>query len=117
MNAPEFLERQFGAGIEVDLAPGDFTVGITAVILAKPNGRRVRVRLSNFGGGIVALGIDQGVTATTGTPLAPGETIEFTCLEDFSEPTRQIIGISAVAGNAVHVVETVLTGSSDAAKL
>ena len=96
-----------------DQFPSDKTVGTAALRLVPANARRLKVRFANNGTDIVALGYDASVTFTTGIPVPPGQIAEFDWQEDYEEVTREFWGISAVAGNAVHITESIMTGIPD----
>jgi hypothetical protein len=112
-NVRAFLQETLGDSVATDDIPSDVTVGTSTVTLVNSNSRRIKVRLSNFGGATVAVERDSSVTATTGIPISPGETLELDAQEDYELCTKQLIGISAFAGNAVHIVETVLLGDAE----
>lgn len=113
MRVRDLLALYFQYSLPVDQFPSDVTVGTAATLIVKANARRVKFRLANNGTDIVALGYDPSVTFSTGIPLPPGQVIEFDWQTDYEEVTRQIWGISATAGNSVHVTETIMTGADD----
>ena len=109
------IAAYFRNEIASDLVRSSVTVGTTAIALAQYSERRVKLRLCNFGGANVVLGRDFAVTATTGIQLSPGQTVEFDWQDDQQEVARQLVAISAIAGNVVEVVETLLLTSHDGA--
>jgi hypothetical protein len=112
-NVRDFLEEHYGDSLPTDDNPSDVTVGVTAVQLVTVNARRIKLRMCNFGGANVVFERDASVTATTGIQLSPGQTIELTAPEDFELVTKQLFGISSFAGNAIHIIETVMVGGDD----
>lgn len=110
-NVRALLVELFGDSVATDDNPSDVTVGTAATQLLAYNARRVRAELTNLGGASVIIGRDFSVTATKGIQIAPGETLVLDWQEDLEDVTRQWVGISAVAGNSVHVHEVILTGT------
>ena len=113
-NVRALLVELFGDSVATDDTTSDVTIGTVAVQLLTYNPRRVRAILTNLGGAPVVIGRDFAVTATTGIQIAPGESLEFDWQEDLEDVTRQWVGISAAAGNSVHVHEVILNGTVDA---
>lgn len=103
----------FGYSLPVDEAESDVTVGITAIRLVGVNARRAKVQFSNFGGSTIVIGTSAAVTAAKGIPIAPGLTGEFDWQTDYDRVIEEFWAISAAAGNAVHVTETITTGADD----
>lgn len=103
----------FGYTLPVDTFEKDVTVGTSAVKLVDAKSRRAKLQLSHFGGANIAIGTHPDVTATTGIQFSPGQTAEFDWQDDYDRVTEEFWAISAVAGNSVHVVETVMTGAPD----
>jgi hypothetical protein len=109
----DLLAAWFGYSLPLDPTLSDVTVGVTAVKLWNANARRAKGIISHFGGANIALGHSAAVTATTGIQFSPGQTIELDWQEDYDTVTEELWGISAAAGNAVHVEEELMTGADD----
>ena len=104
----ELLADFYDEGFATDDKDSDVTVGTGVVQIVGPSAIRTKFRLCNFGGANVVLGRANNVTATTGIQLSPGQTIEFDWADDGDDVTRAWFGISAAAGNPIHVIETFL---------
>jgi len=109
----DLLKRWIGYSLPTDLALSDVVVGTTAKQIVAANARRTKVRFTNNGTDIVALGLDPSVTFSTGIPVPPGQIAEFDWQDDLEEVTRAFWGISATAGNSVHVTETLMTSADE----
>jgi len=96
-----------------DQFASDKTVGTAALRLVIANARRLKVRFINNGTDIVSLGYDATVTTTTGVPVPPGQIAEFDWQEDYEEVTREFWGVSATAGNPLHITEHIMTATPD----
>lgn len=99
------IELFFGTQIRVQPQESDVSVGATPVQLGQFARTRVNVALSNNGGNPVAIGFSNQVTATTGIPLAIGQTVFFNWYIDGEIVTRDIWAISSAGTNSVHVIE------------
>ena len=110
---PDVERLWFGYSLPVDQAESDVTVGVAAIRLVGANARRAKVQFCNFGGSTIVIGASAAVTATKGIPVAPGVTAEFDWQTDLDRVMEEFWAISAAAGNAVHVVETIMTGADD----
>lgn len=104
----------FNYSLPTDQQGSDVTVGTAAKQIVGANSRRLKLRMANNGTDIVALGYDASVTSNTGIPIPPGQVAEFDWQEDLEEVARAIWGISATAGNSVHITEHIMTANEDA---
>jgi hypothetical protein len=95
----------------------DVTVGVTVVQLLKPNQQRFWVSFSNNGAATVVISKSQVVTATTGWPIPAGGTLGFSWLGDGDISTEGWFGISAGAGNGVHIIEQIASGEDESRHL
>lgn len=113
-NVRAALALLYGDSFATDDFPSDVTVGTTAVQLVKANARRIGLDMTNLGNSPIVFELDFSVTATKGNQIAPGETVTLDWLEDFELVTKQLVGISAFAGQSLHIVEKVLVGTTPA---
>jgi hypothetical protein len=104
----------YGDSFATDDIPSDVSVGAAATLLVKANSRRIGVDMTNLGGVPIVFEQDFSVTTTKGHQIAPGETVTLDWLEDFELVTKQLVGISAVAGQSLHIIEKVLVGTTPA---
>jgi hypothetical protein len=109
-DARELIEFYFGKPIVTRPQESDVTVGTTAVKLGSFADTRTAIQISNGGSATIALGFSNGVTAATGIQVAAGGFAQLSWLDDQDLINVDIWAISAMAGNGVHVVESVLSG-------
>lgn len=109
-DARELIEFYYGIKITTIPRESDATVGTTAVKLGSNANTRTAIQISNAGAATIAVGFSNSVTATTGIQVDPGGFLEMAWLTDQELVNSDIWAISAAAGNAVHVVESVLSG-------
>ena len=113
-NVRAFLREYYGDSLPTYAQDSDVTVGVAAIQLVPANARRILLAISNYGLSSVVIGRDYSVGLTTGVvSIDPGVTLLMDALNDLENITRQWIGIAGLAGNAVHILETILTGLPD----
>jgi hypothetical protein len=113
-NVRAALVLLYGDSFAIDTIRSDVTVGTSAAQLVKSNARRISLDITNLGGAPIVFDEDFSVTTSKGYQVAPGETATLDWLEDFELVTKQLVAISAVAGQSIHIVEKVLIGTTPA---
>jgi len=106
----DLLALYVGDRLHTDALEADFTVGTTAVRIAQPNIRRTEIIITNWGAANVAIGMTNGVTATTGWILGINAWMSLVWFADLDLAAAELWAISAGAGNAIHVLERRLVG-------
>ena len=111
--AREFLTSEYGDPLISDITETDFTVGTSALLIAKRNGATIKRTLTNNGVAAIFIAANPAVAANTGIQLGPGQTLIISTLQDFDLASCDLYAISASAGNAVHVIHLRLIGSQE----
>ena len=106
----DLIRLYYGDGLVTRRNESDVTIGTSAGSIVGPNPQRVALYLSNWGAASIAIGLTRSVTATTGIIIPTLTGIQLVWLTDLDFVSEGIFGISAGAGNALHVVETVMVG-------
>ena len=106
----DLLFAEYGDELVCNFLETDVTVGTTVVQLARGNGRRIWLTMTNWGAAAISLSVNPAVTATTGLIIPPNGYLNFSWRADADLSTAQIYAISGGAGNSVHVSEQVLVG-------
>lgn len=101
----DLLAAYVGDGLHTDALEADFTVGTSAVRIAQPNARRTEIIITNWGAAAIAVGLTNGVTATTGWIVGASAWISLVWFPDLDLASAELWAISGGAGNAVHVLE------------
>ena len=110
-NLADFLGEWYGDELPSDDTDSDVTVGTSAVQLVGVNARRIVLRVCNPSGAAIAIGRDASVTTTKCViVLTAGQTLEMNFLVDTMDVTRSWWAVSVVGGNAIHILETIITG-------
>lgn len=104
------IELFFGTQIRTAPREADVSVGATAVLIGANARTRTAVGIGNNGTANVQWSFQPGVTATTGMPLPPGQSIFFGWYLDNENVSYDLYVISSSGTNSVHVVEYVTAG-------
>ncbi len=104
------LEVYYGLQLRTRPRESDVSVGTTAVTLGQFARMRLAINLGNTGGNTVFVGFSSAVTITTGIPVPAGGFMSLNWIPDNELVMQDLWAISSLAGNGVHVVESVVEG-------
>src|SRR6185437_17056120 len=99
----DLLALYYGDNLRTRRVESDKTIGVTASQIVAPNPQRVMLYLFNWGAAAIAIGLSQSVTATTGLGIPASTGLSIPWFPDIDFPAEGLFGISAGAGNALHV--------------
>jgi hypothetical protein len=109
--AREFLTSEYGDPLVSNIDETDFTVGTSALLIAKRNGATIKRAITNNGAAAIFISANPAVADNTGIQLGPGQTLILSALIDFDLASCDLYAISSGSGNAVHVIHLRLIGS------
>jgi hypothetical protein len=110
ITARELIEIYYGTKIQTRAHQTFPTVGTSVVQLGVYANIRTAIGISNAGAATIAVSFKNTVTATTGIQLAAGQTLFMSWNSDGESVSQDLYAISGSSGNAVFVVEYVLSG-------
>lgn len=107
----ELVTLQYGSELECRVRETDVTVGTSAVQLAVMDGARIWLSIQNAGAATVYVSTLSTVAVNQGFIVPSGGYLFFNWKDDLEFPAMGLWAISSGAGNNVHVVRQILTGS------
>jgi hypothetical protein len=108
--ARQLLANWYGDELVSNIDESDFTVGTSALLIAKRNGATVTRIITNNGAATIFVSAKPSVAANQGIALVSGGTLGLSALEDLDLASCDLYAISASSGNAVHVIHLRLIG-------
>lgn len=107
----ELLAVEYGSELQTRIIESDVTVGTTAVSLIAGNGARIWISIQNTGAATIYVSTLSSLAVNQGFQVGAAGFLTFTWKEDGDLPTIALYAISGSAGNSVHVIQQILTGS------
>jgi hypothetical protein len=110
-NCRELVAIQYGSELESRIRETDVTVGTTVVQLCVLDGARIWLSIQNAGAATIYVSTLNTLAVNQGFVVPAGGFLFFNWKDDLEFPTLPLWAISGSAGNNVHVVRQILTGS------
>jgi hypothetical protein len=110
--ARELVANWYGDELVSDIAESDFSVGTSALLVAKRNGATIWRAISNNGAATIYVSSKPGLAVNQGIAVAAGGIVSFNAVEDFDLVGCDLYAISSGAANAVHVIHLRLIGGN-----
>ncbi len=104
------LAEYYGIQLRTRPRESDVTVGTTAVALGQFTRSRLNIYISNNGANPIFIGFSSAVAVNTGIQVPANGFTALTWIPDNELVIQDMFAISSAAGNAVHVVESVVEG-------
>jgi hypothetical protein len=109
----ELLLGEYGSELQTRINESDVTVGTSAVTLVSGNGARIWLSIQNAGSDTVYVSTLSSVAVGQGFIVPASGYPFFSWKDDMDFPTIALFAVSSGAGNNVHVVQQILTGSGE----
>jgi hypothetical protein len=108
--ARELIAGFYGDELVSNIDETDYTVGTSALLIAKRNGATIERIITNNGAATIFVSSRPSVAANTGIALGAGNSLSISAIEDYDLASCDLYAISSGAGNAVHVIHLRLIG-------
>jgi hypothetical protein len=109
--ARELVRNWYGDDLVSNIDESDFTVGTTALLIAKRNGATIWRSITNNGAATIFVSAHSAVAANQGIAIGVGNSLILSAIVDFDLASCDLYAVSSGAGNAVHCINLRLIGS------
>lgn len=111
-NILELIEERFGLSVETREDPEISSIGTSADILLRRDGRRIAFVVINLGEDAVFIRPERTASSSSGIRLAPnGGNVSMVFDEDFTLPAQQWSIVSEGASTAIYSIEVLIGGN------